>query len=131
MAKRGKKSDYARRLERVNTLIQLGFYASAVSSASIGIELLMQELYGALRKKLISQGHNAKAFNLQTACDRYIKNGTASGPSTFSQWMNFYARENLLHELKTRFGYNFDHFHMAQLYKIRKLRNKCSHAREW
>lgn len=126
-AKRKEIPAYERQLEEARALIQGEHYRSAVVSASIGVELLMQDLYDKLIEKLRNQGDHAGVFNLETAYNSHFKNRTAS-EGQFKQWIDFYKQDKgPFSQLRGRV-YNFVHFHPAQLEKIRKLRNKCTHA---
>lgn len=127
-AKRKEIPAYERQLEEARDHIQTGHYRSAVGSASFGIELLMSDLYDELIEKLRDQGDHAGVSNLKTAYDSCFKNRSASDQSgQFLQWINFYNhRDGPFGRLRGRV-YNLSHFHPAQLEKIRKLRNKCSH----
>ena len=131
-AKRKEIPAYERQLEEARDHIQTEHYRSAVVSASLGIELLMLDLYDALIEKLRSRSDHAGVSNLKTAYDSCFKNRPASDESGgFNQWKEFYEHRNgLRKQLKREFPYNLDHFHGAQLRKIKDLRNKCSHAQE-
>lgn len=138
--KKGEIPAYEQRLKEARNHIKTGHYRSAVMSASIGIELLMLDLYDALIEKLRDQGDHAGVSNLEAEYNSCFKNRTADNQSgEFGRWIKFYGRrkdhegkeiKGLRNQLRREFTYNLDHFHGAQLRKIKDLRNKCSHAQK-
>ena len=118
---------YEQRLERANTLIQIGFYREAVETAGGGVELLMRALYDELIDKL-KQDDSSLANYLQA---RFVECSNRNNPKsklTFGELIKYYNDNDLFDEIRATSRYKFTHFNRGDtLHAINEVLNKCKH----
>lgn len=119
-------SSYESRLRQARELSKLGYFRSAVESASGGIELLMLSLLDEAIERLMQEDIR-DALNLKASFDEYKKNTKGADGLTFGRLVNFYKAKDIFDELIAVFDYDFTHFHAENLFDIVTIRNKCVH----
>ncbi len=118
------ESSYERRLNEATKLIEQGLHRQAVETAGGGIDLLMQDLFEELKKKI----NPRDAAALQAAMSgTTTKGGAPRGKLTFGGWIKLYEAENLFARLEGSFGYKFRYFNAGTLKAILEARNLSAH----